>query len=228
VIIHSGCDRSLSDYYQVIRAGNFGSTKELTKLAIGRQVPIHFISSNGVLELDNAPTTGSVAAARSPTNGSNGYVASKWASEAYLENAAQKLSLPVHIHRVVSAPPENQKPTAAVLKDFSDIAISLNAMPDRSKWNGSFDLIYAPTLAKSLCDSALSHSAPAHVHYAAEARLNMEEVEEYLDDRDNKRAEMEVLPSHIWAGYAKKIGVEWHFAKMNLVIGGPDGFSLKR
>jgi hybrid polyketide synthase/nonribosomal peptide synthetase ACE1 len=230
VIVHSGCDRSLSDYYQVLRAGNFGSTKELTKLAVAHQIPIHFISSNGVLDLDNSPKTGSVAAARPPTNGSNGYIASKWASEAYLENAAQKLGLPVHIHRVVSAPPENQKPTPAVLKEFSDIAIAMNAMPDRSRWNGSFDVIYAPTLAKTICDSALGadDEVPAFVHYVAEARLNMEEVEEYLDDRDNRRAEMDVLPSHIWAGHAKKMGVEWHFASQNLVIGGPDGFALKR
>jgi hypothetical protein len=39
---------------------------------------------------------------------------------------------------------------------------------------------------------------------------------------------MDVLPSHIWAGQAKKMGVEWHFASQNLVIGGPDGFALKR
>ena len=230
VIIHSGCDRSMSDYYQVLRAGNFGSTKELTKLALGRQIPIHYISGNGVLDLENAPKTGSVAAARPPTNGSNGYIASKWVSEAYLENAHQKLGLPVHIHRVVSAPEENQKPTPEVLKEFSDIAIAMNAMPDRSRWNGSFDVIYAPTLAKTICDSAIDSDAdvPAHVHYAAEARLKMEEVEEYLDDRDNRRAEMDVIATHLWAGAAKKMGLEYHLASQNLVVGGPDGFALKR
>lgn len=229
IIIHSGCDRSLSDYYQVLRAGNFGSTKELTKLAIARQIPIHFISSNGVLDLESAPSTGSVATSRPPINGSNGYVASKWASEVYLENVARKLGLPVHIHRVVSAPENKQKPTPTVLKAFSDIAISMNAMPDRSRWNGSFDVIFAPTLAKTICDSALGDDQElAFVHYEAEARLNMEEVEEYLDDRGDRRAEMDVLASHIWAGEAKKLGLEYHFASQNLVIGGPDGFALKR
>ena len=230
VIIHSGCDRSMSDYYQVLRAGNFGSTKELTKLAFGRQIPIHYISGNGVLDLPNAPKTGSVAAARPPTNGSNGYIASKWVSEAYLENVHRELGLPVHIHRVVSAPEANQRPTPAVLKEFSDIAIKMNAMPDRSRWNGSFDVIYAPTLAKSICDSAIDSDAdvPAFIHYEAEARLKMEEVEEYLDDRDNRRAQMDVLATHLWAGAAKKLGLEYHLASQNLVVGGPDGFTLKR
>jgi hybrid polyketide synthase/nonribosomal peptide synthetase ACE1 len=230
VIIHNGCDRSLSDYYQVLRPSNFGSTKELIRLAVGRQIPIHFISGNGVLDLPNAPKTGSVAAARPPTNGSNGYIASKWASEVYLENAADKLGLPVHIHRVTAAPEENQKPTPAVLKAFSEIAIAINAMPDRSKWDGSLDVIYAPTLAKTICDSAVDNEADvaAFVHYPAEARLNMAEVEEYLDDRDNRRAGMDVMPSHLWAGEAKKIGLDYHLASQNLVIGGPDGFALKR
>jgi hybrid polyketide synthase/nonribosomal peptide synthetase ACE1 len=230
VIIHSGCDRAMSDYYQVLRAGNFGSTKELTKLALGRQIPIHYISGNGVLDLEGAPKTGSVAAARLPTNGSNGYIASKWVSEVYLEKAAEKFGLPVHIHRVVSAPEKNQQPTPEVLKNFSDIAIAMNAMPDRSRWNGSMDVIFAPTLAKTICDSAVDSDAdvPAFVHYPAEARLNMEEVEEYLDDRDNRRASMEVTPTHLWAGEAKLKGLQYHLASQNMVIGGPDGFALKR
>ena len=230
VIIHSGCDRAMSDYYQVLRAGNFGSTKELTKLALRRRIPIHYVSGNGVLDLEGAAKTGSVAAAKLPTNGSNGYIASKWVSEVYLEKAAETFGLPVHIHRVVSAPEENQKPTPEALKNFSDIAIAMNAMPDRSRWNGSMDVIFAPALARSLCDSAVDSNTkiPAFVHYPAEARLNMEEVEEYLDDRDNKRATMEIIPTHLWAGEAKLHGLEYHLASQNMTIGGKDGFALKR
>jgi hybrid polyketide synthase/nonribosomal peptide synthetase ACE1 len=229
VILHSGCDRSLVDYYQVLRASNFVSTKELTKLAVARKIPIHFISSNGVLNLDNAPQSGSVAAARPAANGSNGYVATKWASEVYLENAHKKLGLPVHIHRVVSAPEENQKPTHKVLKDFSDIAIALNTMPDSVRWNGSFDIIHAPTLSKSICDSVIDGTdVKTFVHYPAEARLRMEEVEEYLDESYQKRDEMDIVAGIEWAGRAKKMGLEWHFARMDVTVSGSGGFALKR
>ena len=40
-----------------------------------------------------------------PKDGSNGYVASKWASEVVLEKAARQAGIPVTVHRTLAASP---------------------------------------------------------------------------------------------------------------------------
>lgn len=79
LIVHAGLSRSVLDSYQTLRAANFESTKSLVNLAALRRIPIHFFSSGSLASLNEGVP---------PTGGSLGYVASKWASEKYLSNAA--------------------------------------------------------------------------------------------------------------------------------------------
>ncbi|KAF3768882.1 hypothetical protein M406DRAFT_10616, partial [Cryphonectria parasitica EP155] len=104
VILHMGAARSFWDNYHTLRPTNTSATRELVRLAAARRIPIHFTSSAGVLAQaqGNIPCNATPASAAGnipPTDGSNGYVASKWASERILERAAEAWGLPVLIHR---------------------------------------------------------------------------------------------------------------------------------
>ncbi|KAI0834866.1 hypothetical protein F5Y06DRAFT_306564 [Hypoxylon sp. FL0890] len=120
VIVHSGADTSFMKTYSTLRAQNVQATKELVEMSAsaGRMVPIHYIStvSVGTIVAAAAPDKDtfvfgpvsvarhtpqlSPAAAPAPVIG-RGYIASKWASEVFLERLHARFggSWPVHIHR---------------------------------------------------------------------------------------------------------------------------------
>ena len=86
LIIHSGADVSHMKSYQSLRRPNVESTKELVRLAGKHKIPFHFISTAGVaLSGKESYPEVSVAAYPPPTNRIEGYVASKWASERFLD-----------------------------------------------------------------------------------------------------------------------------------------------
>ncbi|EFR01005.1 lovastatin nonaketide synthase [Nannizzia gypsea CBS 118893] len=102
VILHLGASRSFWDFYQALRGANVLPTRSLVKMAAVRQIPIHFMSSGGVLSMDSTQTP--------PTDGSDGYVSSKWASEKILQQAAEQLQVPVTIHRTIPATSTSESP----------------------------------------------------------------------------------------------------------------------
>ncbi|KAF2819712.1 hypothetical protein CC86DRAFT_429870 [Ophiobolus disseminans] len=208
LIVHSGANRAFWDYYDNLRGPNVNSTKTLVELAAIRRMPVHFISSGGVhLLRDNADAgiypTESVAAFPPPSDGSNGYIASKWASEVYLENAAKELSIPVSIHRFVPATADTDSaPPGELLEELRDLALRLKALPAPSGWVGTFDLSPADALAAEL-----------EVTEGGEAAVEA----------------LERLPPLQWAGRAKKEGLSWHFTSTDFVaMGGVEGMGLRR
>jgi hybrid polyketide synthase/nonribosomal peptide synthetase ACE1 len=82
-VIHNGADASFLKSYKTLSRTNVGSTRELVKLCLPSRVPIHFISSASVAHLSGQPSFGeySVAEFEPPGDGSDGYTATKWASE---------------------------------------------------------------------------------------------------------------------------------------------------
>ncbi|OBU00869.1 putative Hybrid PKS-NRPS biosynthetic cluster [Pseudogymnoascus verrucosus] len=248
VIIHSGANRSFWDYYQSLRGPNVVSTKTLVKMAAIGSTPVHFISSGGLIQpgLDAESSPASITdIGAPPIDGSNGYIASKWASEAYLERAGRELGLPVYIHRVTRAPAQDDtSPTAlpeGLISDFLDLTFKLKAVPQPQGWRGSFDLLRTSELSHQLVDSFIQSSADPtndservqYVHYPSTVRLQMENVVEGLqaakqvangDDVEG----FETLPPHVWVGKAKKVGLDWHFAGQDFSAFGAEGVSLRR
>ena len=100
-VIHNGADVSFMKTYHSLESVNVGSTKELARLSLPRRIPFHYISTAGVAHLSGLSAFPEVSAASymPPTDGSDGYTASKWASEVYLERLSKASGLPVWIHR---------------------------------------------------------------------------------------------------------------------------------
>lgn len=255
LVIHAGAQRSFWDSYHLLRVANLSSTQELVKLSAPRRIPIHFISSGGVLHLtvgDDAFSINngenSVAAFPPPTDGSKGYVASKWASEVYLEKAARALDIPVSIHRSVPAAAGSSSTTPAhILADFVRFSKQMKALPSSHGWTGDFDLMPVNELAARVCTVALSAPASSSssspktstsrdegqvtfVHHGAEVKLVAKEVAEQLEKAvDGGGVEgvqgAERIPAVEWVGRAKKMGFGWFFAAQNMVLDeeGEDG-----
>ncbi|KAJ4299259.1 hypothetical protein N0V90_004503 [Kalmusia sp. IMI 367209] len=82
-IVHAGAQGHCLNNYPSVRAANYTSTRKLAELAASQKVPFHFISSPRVVLLSgshSAPPE-SKSTYEPPTDGSEGFVASNWASE---------------------------------------------------------------------------------------------------------------------------------------------------
>jgi nucleoside-diphosphate-sugar epimerase len=108
-IIHNGAEVSFLQSYHSLRLPNFLSLRELVVMTAGKQIPLHFVSTTQV-GVFYAEKTGlhsfsevTVADCPPPTDGTNGYPASKWAGERFLERLKAELSFgrrwPIFIHR---------------------------------------------------------------------------------------------------------------------------------
>ncbi|KAM0276945.1 hypothetical protein ACHAQH_006230 [Verticillium albo-atrum] len=240
IMIHCGARRSFWDSYYQLKAVNFDSTKELVSLAAPRRIPIHFLSSSGVLLLAGTPSPDSnlsVASFNPPTDGSEGYVASKWASEAYLEKAADQLGIPVTIHRFT---PDTKAADLELghqaLEDLLNCCIKLDSLPDQASWEGRFDLIQSEGLANRIGTAALEDAAAGlqgkksrtnFVHHQSEVSLRATDVFGFLEKEAGSRIRQR-MPALEWVGEIKKIGFGYLFAShdVSLKSTGPDGTEL--
>ncbi|RDA92440.1 hypothetical protein CP533_6453 [Ophiocordyceps camponoti-saundersi (nom. inval.)] len=150
-IIHNGADVSLLKSYHSLRKPNVGSTQTLALLAARRRVPVHFVSSGGVASLAGVDALGQISLSniRPPQDGSQGYAASKWASEVFLENYRRKSGTPVWIHR-----PSNitgaDAPSTDLMQNLIKYSGEMGALPDVGSWRGSVDLVPVETVSSGI------------------------------------------------------------------------------
>ncbi|KAK1959951.1 AMP-binding enzyme [Colletotrichum sublineola] len=115
LIIHNGADTSHLKTYSSLRRTNVGATREIVDmcLLVGKRIPIHYVSTASVLQYAGLDEFGEESAARYPPapDAFDGYSASKWASERYLEKLNDRCAeerggggdgWPVWIHRLTS------------------------------------------------------------------------------------------------------------------------------
>ena len=150
-VIHNGADVSFLKSYQTLAKTNVQSTRELVKLCLPCQVPLHFISSASVAHLTGKTAVGeeSVAAFEPPRDGSDGYTASKWASERFLERVVEKLTLPVWIHQPSSITGEGA-PALDLMTNMLSYSKKMRKVPKSPAWKGSLDFVSADRVASEI------------------------------------------------------------------------------
>ncbi len=235
VILHMGAVRSFWDNYHVLRPSNVHATRELVKLAASRRIPIHYISTISVLPRGTAATAVSAAAHVPAADGTNGYVATRWASERILERSAASLGVPISVHRFLpSAQQSSPKRELDELVRFVDVS---GMMPDFSGWDGRVDMMRAEQAANWLCGSMLLEqpgcdgNAPAgaaaqFLHCESPVVVTVAEMRAYIEERRGGWG-LERMPGLRWFGRIKALGFDYlvtsHQATVESSAGGEEG-----
>ncbi|KAK4171885.1 putative dual specificity polyketide synthase [Triangularia setosa] len=222
VILHLGAVRSFWDNYYVLKPSNLHPTNELIKLAVPRQIPIHYISTIGVLPPGLQKET-SAKYHLPPVDGSNGYVATRWASEQVLERSG----LPVSVYRFLPASGEQtdagQK--RAVLEEFLTFVDLSRKTPDFRGWEGKIDLIRTVEVAGWLSGEVVrgddgNDGGARFRHYQSSVEVTVEELRRYIAENTvGEREVYETMAGLGWIGLIKKLGFGYFFSGQDATIG---------
>ncbi|KAI0002322.1 putative hybrid NRPS/PKS enzyme [Xylariaceae sp. FL0662B] len=216
VIIHNGAEVSHMKQYQSLRGPNVFSTRELGQLALQYEIPIHYISTGGVVRLsglDEQPEA-SLAAHPPPADGSGGYVASKWTSEVLLENLSRDFGLRVWVHRPSNVTGEGV-PQNDIVHSVMRLSKSMKMVPDLTGSQGSFDFIHVETIARQVADEAIwsavgpEDAMPTQVvfrHQSGETVVPIYLLKEYLGH--SAAQPFATVPVQEWVEAAKKRGLD--------------------
>ena len=217
-IIHNGADVSFLKAYNTLERTNFGSTKELARLAASRKTPFHFVSTAGVasfIDEDELPEV-FISAHQPPVDGRTGYAASKWACEKYLEECSQELDIPVWIHRpsnIIGAGAENVNMTANLI----DYSLRIGAAPHMPNLRGYMQFVEVEFVGQVLVDSLFSAQEGAKVmHHCSEEKVEMANLRSYLEKKHNRK--LLSLALEEWVDEAKTQGLAQGTATMMVEV----------
>ncbi|KAF4337392.1 polyketide synthase [Fusarium beomiforme] len=204
-IIHCGANRSFWDDYRSLRAINVTSVAELIRLSLPRRLPVHVLSSGAVKRYgDGQP----------PADGSDGYVASKWAAEGLLRDAATRVGLPVFIHRPAptSDDAETRDEDTITSDELLRLAKAISLRPDPTGLNGTGHFAPIDQISRRIIDTVLQSSAQLQdkvhvVEHAGTKTLSMGEFA-HLCEQVPELKELPTAKVLQWFGKAKKQGLK--------------------
>ena len=223
VVLHCAANRNFWDGYEVLRPVNVDSVKTLARLALLNSSKLHVLSS-GAVEVygegskDTQPST----------DGYDGYVASKWAAEQYLNKAAQELGLNVTVHRPEATKVGGRSSVGAeaAAQELISFAKTIGTRPDFSRVEGTVDMAPANDIAgrvvADVCgvESGRSPSKITVVRHAGKLRATTGDLALHASKIDGA-AELEALPTIPvlkWFGKAKRAGFGQFVTAQELVV----------
>ncbi|RAH75492.1 uncharacterized protein BO66DRAFT_467184 [Aspergillus aculeatinus CBS 121060] len=226
-VIHNGADVSHLKNYHTLKGANVQSTQELVRLCLPRGIPLHYISTAGVAMFTTREAFAEVSAgdAQPPSDGSDGYTATKWVSELYLEQASQTFQLPVWIHRPSSVVRQERagaaeaidqdqdnvdaRPMFDLLQNLLRYSRHLKAVPVSTNLKGSLDLVSVQNVARGVVKAVVAQSIDqrevAYSHLTGDFELPIDGLKEYLEGETGEAFAM--LPIREWARRAEGAGL---------------------
>lgn len=235
VILHMGAVRSFWDNYHVLRPGNVHPTRELVRLAAPRRVPIHYISTVGVLPREEAEASAAAGASAAahvpPADGTDGYVASRWASERILERSGESLGVPSTVYRFLPAPDKDGPAPQEVLDELVRLVDVSGLVPELGGWSGRTDMIPAGEAAQWLLESVLAQqqadgSSPENptrfVHHRSPISVDGAELETYIQQQRGGRG-LDKIPVLRWFGRIKALGFNYFLAAQDATVESGEG-----
>lgn len=243
LIIHNGADVSFLKTYDSLRAPNVRSTVELGRMALQRGIPLHYVSSEGVMRLaspSRCSSPGSEADSDSnypsssesspedparklpchpPTNGSDGYITSKWTSEQILER--QSHSLRYHIHRPATLVGDGV-PSTDLLHNVLKYSGILQAVPRFENLNGVVDMIPVQDVAEGILLSARRQESGGVTSHSG-TRIRLSGLADYISETVSP---LETLEMNEWVHEATRVGLNPQVASVLLSDEGRKGYGL--
>lgn len=214
VIVHAGSSGHCLNHYSSLRVPNVYSTQLLASFAVRWAVPLLYLSSNrvGLLCGDTAPLPVSMASFPPPTDGKEGFTASKWASECFLENLAACVPLPIQVHRpcvVVGTEAPNSDALNAILK-YSTL---MRAVPRFDRVEGYLDFQPVEDAAREIAEEVVAfakHSPAAGPvrfrHHSGKVKVPVQEYRTYMEQTHGHA--FEELAIKEWIAKALQAGID--------------------
>lgn len=230
VVLHCAANRNFWDGYEVLRPVNVGSVKTLARLALLNTSEMHILSS-GAVEVYGED-------AQPPTEGSDGYAATKWTAERYLSRASQELGLKVMVHRPEatkvgvsstgfdSDSDSGNESVRAVAQELISLAKTMGTRPDFGRVEGTVHMASADEMAgRIVADVCGAHPGGevrdlAIVHHAGNLRATTGDLALHASTMEGA-AEFEALPAIPllkWFGEAKRAGFRQFVTAQELVV----------
>ncbi|KAI1079771.1 amino acid adenylation domain-containing protein [Whalleya microplaca] len=231
LIIHNGADVSYMKTYASLRLPNLQSTKELAEMCLPRLVPLHYVSTSAVCSFAAAAGLQqvgpvSVAPYHPPTDGSQGYAASKWASEVFLEKLQARypqwgvwIHRPSHIARV-------DAPTFDIADNIRRYSRLLRAVPSMGgQVQGHVDWVSLDSVVAGIMDYCMasdnsSHcesTGPRFLHHISGVGLSFDSLHEWTTEDGGLGTQpshgklhivgLQEMPMRDWAILAAKHGM---------------------
>ncbi|KAG0156871.1 hypothetical protein PDIDSM_4053 [Penicillium digitatum] len=207
-IIHNGADVSFLKSYHSLRAANLQSTRQLACFALKKSIPLHFVSTGGVSQLARVVELPpqSVSHFTPPLDGSNGYVASKWAAEIYLEACASQFNLPSTIHRPSNIIGEGV-PATDLIQSILKISVDRGAVPTTDGWAGGFDFVPVADVATGICNAILKREDTVSdrlqiLHHCGDVKIPVGDLKTFLEHRFG--VELRIVDVDTWMEEARQ------------------------
>ncbi|CAI7667714.1 unnamed protein product [Penicillium bialowiezense] len=184
LIIHAGTFGNCMNRYPSLRAPNFHSTILLAELAARAHIPLHYISSNRVTLFSGKASYPpiSLSAYPPPNDGSEGFVAAKWASEKFLESLSKEIGVNVCIHRPCYVIGENA-PGSDTVNALMQYSRELGAVPALEKMDGYFDFRQVEAVSDEIVQTVLASQSGQtlrYVHHSSGVKVPIEELGPHL------------------------------------------------
>ncbi|GAW22514.1 hypothetical protein ANO14919_120510 [Xylariales sp. No.14919] len=156
VFIHIAADVSFMKPYESLKPTNLTSIWGVVAMCLPRCVPVHFVSSANVSRLSGKDPTGpDLAGTYSLSNFQlDGYTATKWVAEVFLERVSRQRGLPVMIHRPSSITGDNA-PAMDLMGNLMKYAKKTSAVPLLDGWSAYLDSISVERTAREIIEHVL-------------------------------------------------------------------------
>lgn len=155
-----------------------------------------------------------------PTDGGDGYSASKWANERFLERVNAALDLLVWIHRPsgIMRPPNEEHNQDELLLSILHFSKKIRAMSETHLIQGTLDLVSIQNVSRNIVKDVLENNPRtpnglSYVHQTGDIVIPLDQMKEYI-----KRESEEPLPVveklTEWAERAELVGLQSSLANV--------------
>jgi hybrid polyketide synthase/nonribosomal peptide synthetase ACE1 len=146
----------------------------------------------------------------------DGYLATKWVGEVFLERVSRRYGLPVVIHRpssVMGRGEDGLEPLGLdVMANVIEYALRTGTVPEAGGWDGYLDFVSVETTAGTIVehvmashDSASANSPVKYVYEAGEVVMSVHELRATMEARAG--GPLRVLPVPEWVDVMEEAGL---------------------
>lgn len=196
-------------------------------MAVARKIPIHYISSAGVLQDGAHEVAESVSEYPPLKDGSNGYIATRWVCEQIFDRANKQLGVPVRIHRFTEVREPSNASHGPAFGHFLELTDKISALPDFSGVKGQFDMTTVKDavsyLATQLANTIHSDSSSLSFrHFECKLRFDVDEMAAFLH-KSRAGNNLPLIDGLKFIGRMKAHGLQYFVTAQNLRMGKFDG-----